>query len=404
MNSSSRIHIPSLLLLATNGLALVTILPVVLFMLIILLTRAMSGPTDGLNLVMLLSFAWIGIFLGLLTLPGIVLSLFRLFGKPLPQLVQGNPLRLASIALAFWPLIILGGWVSSTRGVLTWLVLPPLQVLAVALPLWYFIELGRHKVAQGSAQRGWGVLSLGIALGPTLAGVIEIIGLILVLIGVGIWVSTQPEQMRQLEQLMQQLQRLDVQSPRAMELLQPYLTRPGVVAGMLAVTSVFIPLIEEAVKALPVLVLALWRKVPPAEGFTAGLVAGGAFGLIESLGTTLNLQSTDWALVLTLRVGTGLLHVVTTSLVGWGIASALHDRRWLRLLLSYLAAVSLHGLWNAGAMITAGYEMSLGAEYAAIILAAGILMALVAVALFAVLISLNRRLRRTDSILLTPPN
>lgn len=393
MKASPRIHVPSLLQFALNGLALTTTLPLVLFVLTLAAAQLFADQTIPLNIGVLLSFAWTGAFISLLLAPGIVLALFRLFGHQPPRLLQGSPLRLATIALAFWPVILLAGWVSSTRDVLPWLALPPLQVLAVALPLWWFIEIGRYKLLQGSAQRGWGVFSLGMLLGPALSMVVELILIVILIVGVGIWVSAQPDLMRELQRIFTQLEGLDPQSPRALELLRPYLTNPGVIGTALLVISGFIPMIEELIKPLPVLILALWRKLPPAEGFAAGLLAGGAFGLIESLGTAINLQGEDWAPVLAMRAGTGLLHVVSTGLVSWGIASAIHDKRWLRLLLSYLAAVSLHGLWNMGAVIAGGSDLNLGQEYTGLIIAASILLGLVALALYAILVSMNRRLR-----------
>jgi hypothetical protein len=396
MNPSPRVHIPSLLQFALSGLTLMVTLPVAIFTVVMVLAALFSGQGVELQPVALLSVAWTGLFISLLMLPGAALALFRLFGSTPPRLLRVSPLRAASLALFAWPLVLLAGWMSSTQEVLTWLVLPPLQVLAVALPVWWFIEVGRHKLPWGSSQRGWGVLTLGMVLGPSLAMIIELLLLVVVIIAFILWVASQPALTQELMQLGERLQGIDPQSPRALDLLRPYFARPAVLAVLAGTVAGAVPLIEELVKPLPVLILALWRKIPPAEGFAAGLVAGGAFGLVESLGMAANLQGADWAPVLATRVGTGLLHIVTTALVGWGLASALREKRWLRLLLTYLAAVSLHGLWNLMAVVVGVNSLNLGAQVGPLAVGAAVVLGLLAMGLYAILVRMNRRLRAVE--------
>lgn len=393
MNPSPRVHIPSLLQFALSGLALMATLSAALGALALALVSVLSEQDMQSNRVVLLSTAWIGMFISLLLVPGAALAALRLFGAPRPALLRTNPLRAATIALLLWVPVLAAGWLSSTRDVLTWLVLPPLQVLAVAIPLWWFVEVGRSRLPQGSAQRGWGVFTLGMVMGPTLAIIAEIVLIVALIIVFAIWVSTQPALVSELMQLAEGLRGLDPQSPRVMEMLTPYLERPGVVAALAAVTAGLVPLLEELVKPLPVLALAMWRKIPPAEGFAAGLVLGAAFGLIESLGMAANLQGADWAPVLATRVGTGLLHIVTTGLVGWGIASALRERRWLRLLLTFAAAVILHGLWNLMAVLVGVSTLGASVGVPRLALAAAAGLGLLAMVLYTILVRMNRRLR-----------
>jgi hypothetical protein len=58
------------------------------------------------------------------------------------------------------------------------------------------------------------------------------------------------------------------------------------------------------------------------------------------------------------RVGTGAVHIFTTSLVGWGLASAWSQGRYLRLALAFALAVGLHGLWNGLTIFTVGSQIS----------------------------------------------
>jgi len=404
MKPSPRVHIPSLLQFALSGFALMTTLSGALGALALALVSVLSEQDMQANRLVLLSTAWIGFFISLLLVPGAVLAIMRLFGAPRPALLRTNPLRAATIALLLWVPVLAAGWLSSTRDVLTWLVLPPLQVLAVAIPLWWFVEVGRNRLPQGSAQRGWGVFTLGMVMGPTLAIIAELVLIVALIVVFAIWVSTQPALASELMQLAEDIRGLDPQSPRVMEMLTPYLERPGVMAALAAVTAGLVPLLEELVKPLPVLVLALWRKIPPAEGFAAGLVSGAAFGLIESLGMAANLQGADWAPVLATRVGTGLLHIVTTGLVGWGIASALREKRWLRLLLTFAAAVALHGLWNLMAVMVGVSTLGAGADIPRLALAAAVGLGLLAMVLYTILVRMNRRLRLSAATSATQPD
>jgi hypothetical protein len=44
--------------------------------------------------------------------------------------------------------------------------------------------------------------------------------------------------------------------------------------------------------------------------------------------------------------------VVTTGITGWGLALAWQEKRYIRLGLAYLMAVSIHGIWNGSVILT----------------------------------------------------
>ena len=52
------------------------------------------------------------------------------------------------------------------------------------------------------------------------------------------------------------------------------------------------------------------------------------------------------------RAGTGVLHMLASGLVGWGLAQAWRNKKWLFLGAMTLGAIVLHGLWNIIALIT----------------------------------------------------
>ena len=90
--------------------------------------------------------------------------------------------------------------------------------------------------------------------------------------------------------------------------------------------------------------------------FAAGLLSGAGYALFEnfSLGAS---AGDDWAMIVVARIGTSLIHIVTTGLMGWALALAWKEKRYMRLGVSYLAAVFIHGLWNSTVILTAGTEI-----------------------------------------------
>ena len=111
--------------------------------------------------------------------------------------------------------------------------------------------------------------------------------------------------------------------------LLPLVLNPVVIFLGFATISVLVPIIEESFKPLGVWFLS-GQKITPAQGFGFGVLSGAAFGLFENLGNTSG-AGTGWALLTTSRISTLLLHSFTAGLVGWALASAWTQRRFLRL-------------------------------------------------------------------------
>jgi xanthine/uracil permease len=86
-----------------------------------------------------------------------------------------------------------------------------------------------------------------------------------------------------------------------------------------------------------------------------GLLSGASFALVESLNAS-GAGTESWPVIVTIRAGTSMLHIMASGLVGWGIVSAFRERRILRLFAAYFSAVLIHGVWNACA-IGAGFSM-----------------------------------------------
>jgi hypothetical protein len=210
------------------------------------------------------------------------------------------------------------------------------------------LGLGIRGIPLGTRWQSWSVFGLAMTLVPFVLIILEALVLIVILILVGIFLASQPNVVVEIERLSRQLYMLGPDPETAQRLLLPYISNPGVIAVALVYFSFLVPLMEELFKPLGVWFLAN-KLSSPAQGFALGALSGSAYALIETLGVSG--QAANWAGLLASRIGTGMLHITTSAIMGAGIVYALRQRRYLRLLGSYVLAVSLHGLWNALAIL-----------------------------------------------------
>jgi hypothetical protein len=88
------------------------------------------------------------------------------------------------------------------------------------------------------------------------------------------------------------------------------------------------------------------------------MICGASFALYESLGSLVTTGVDSWAMVAIGRIGTGILHVTASGLVGWGMAKAWSERRYGTLAAAYLAAFAFHSMWNLSALMTGFRELA----------------------------------------------
>lgn len=280
---------------------------------------------------------------GLLQLPSAGYALWRLLGKRVVNL----PTTLSRLHPGLWilasPLVIaLGYWVSGIPG-LAWLFLPPLHVLAVGLPVFWLLYLAVRNLPLGSPQRMWGVFGSGLIAGPLLILVAEgLAGLLFIILAILI-VASRPELLNKISELSQWFMNNNPSPEMLLERLGPYLKSPLVMLSVMAFAAGLVPLIEEAFKPIGVWLL-FGRKMSSSAGFAAGALSGAGYALFESLSITIGGQA--WASVVVARIGTAVIHIFTAALVGWALVQAWQKRRYARLILAYLGAVVIHGLWN----------------------------------------------------------
>ena len=308
-----------------------------------------------------------------------------------------------SFSVSFWQIVIvmivafasiLVGYQISGIKTINWLFLPFLTIPAVVLPLLALLALGTQKLPFGTRWQSWNVLGLGMTLVPLVLFMLEIAVVIIIFFVIIAYIITQPELASELQRLSQQIILLGPESEATRDLLSPFLTKPGVIITTLIYIAILVPALEELFKPLGVWLLA-GKLESPAQGFALGALSGAGYALIETIGVSS--QTVEWASLLFSRIGTGVLHITTSALMGAAIVLAWRERRYLRLIGTYFLAVTLHGLWNTFAMLFTfsslaelfGQQDGLSTLQPIMIIA----MSILAIGLFAILVLSNRKMR-----------
>lgn len=397
MDRSQRTDPLSVLQLALSVLAFLAALVIgALLLFAVQINSAGMGFSNGTSLPVI-SYAWVSGLVALLLLPSIIYTTLRLAGKPVRTRQPKPSLVPAFVCMALWPVVLLLGFRLEGHAS-AWLLVPPLQILAVALPIYFIFELGRRGLSPGSPQRVSGLVAVGVTLSPVLITLIEVILMIAALFGAFLFLGAQPELIQQLDQVTGQFTGIPQDPAVVDELTRQLLLQPGSITLMLVFIAGFVPVIEEILKPLGIWFLA-GKRLTPRQGFLAGMICGATFALVESLGISTSFAGADWLATVIQRFGTGLLHITATGLTGWGMASAWSERRYLRLAGCYTAAVLLHSIWNIFGLLM-GFTPFLGEEFTAQLpVASGLgfiapyVLVLESVGMSAILLWINRRLR-----------
>jgi len=289
------------------------------------------------------------IAIGLLLLPVAWLSLKRLRGQ------EFRILRFSSLPPWVWivtPIL----WLSVlTLATLfydapgsSWYA-PVLHFLSIAVPLYIVVRVAVNRIPLGSSQRIWAVFGSGITLSPVLAIIVETIIIGFGVLIAAIYLGLNPENLQKVERLINQLENApDLES--MILLVGPILNNPLTLLAALVFLSIIVPVVEEIAKSLGIWLVAD-RLVSPGQGFAMGVLSGAGFALAESLSASLTADET-WGITLGVRAISGSMHILATGLIGWGIAYARLEKRYLRLAGMTILAILLHSVWNAGAVFS----------------------------------------------------
>jgi RsiW-degrading membrane proteinase PrsW (M82 family) len=300
---------------------------------------------------------WASILAALFLLPLLIISIAQLRGKDIPHwLDTSQPVyqKFTPWVILIWPIIVALGWFISSRPALASPLLGLINILVAGIPVLWIYTLAQRKLFSGPQIRKWRIFGFSLTVMPVVVLFAELLALILFAIFVGIWFSARLTLDPQLQQGMINFfnqiiaQGDDVEA--ILQLIEPYLLKPGVLLMVFGVIAGIMPIIEETLKPIAIWSLAR-RKISPQEGFVVGLLCGAGFALMENvLYFTVMVTPQDWLFMAISRSVTGVLHMLGSGLVGWGLARAWVDRKFKFLGLITIAAFFLHGLWNAFAL------------------------------------------------------
>jgi hypothetical protein len=338
---------------------------------------------------------WFLVILAFSCIPSIVLSIRWLSGKEPPNAATESWFLPSSILLVIWVVLLvtslrlIGNFSSSGWSFF-------LSVLAVILPLIWFVSFSLRKINVGSWKRIWGLVNGTTLL--TLPVILVVEGLIFIIIIAAIGPSVDAQ--NGLNTILAQLNGLNSLSPEQSDLklnqLTPNLTSPRAIFALVFSFCLLIPLVEELFKPL-----LLWgfakRKPTPAQGFAIGIFCGASFALVESLFAMNTAGAVDFAILALGRAGTGLLHTFNAGMMGWALASTWQDGRASRLTLVYVGVVILHGVWNFFALMLGFVSLPVAVPQMINGLSAAIpwILGLLAFVMMWMLFSLNKHLRKS---------
>jgi hypothetical protein len=339
----------------------------------------------------------------LLLLPSTILAFLRLINSNQAERFRlpartGWWLAIAVVVLA--ASLLLGYWMVDSP--VDWLVYPALHLLAVGLPIAILVTLGMRGLPAGSRQRRWGLFDSGLVLSPLLIIIAEIAAFVgFAAVGM-LLIVTQPYLLARLRELASQVTTPGITPEKISELFGPLFLRPGFILAAFLFVSLVVPMIEEALKPV-----GMWflhgRLRRPAAGFVAGLLCGGGYAMFESL---VAFNGTEgWTSITIARMGTAAVHVVLSGLVGWALVGAWREKRYLALGGTYLAAVAIHGSWNAMTVILLVNGIATSQPgpvdmpvIAGLASAAPYILVLLTLLCLGLLIGMNRKLRREGKL------
>ena len=291
----------------------------------------------------------LALLVGLLQIPTVVIAVRSLRGKV--TIVKHLSLfKAASIAGLAWLGLIAAGFLA-VREQANWYLFVPLTLLAVVIPVWWLVEFSRRGLPRSTSFREWGTLAIGLSAAPLLIMVIEISMVVVIALGVLAVFVSRPDYLDQLGNITQNFSLYQGGIEQLEQLIVELSRNPVIAFALFLMIGVLAPLVEELFKPMAIWFL-LKRPLKDSEGFSLGLISGGAFALLESGGLVSQISLDTWVQAVVLRAATGLLHIGLSGFVGYKLVSNWNRKRFGHAILYLFGAAGLHGAWNSLALLS----------------------------------------------------
>lgn len=353
------------------------------------------------DIAFLLSIASVCLLLSLFHINSAIQALKKPSAPHSREIRASRSFLFASIALLIWGLFLLIDQFTILQRFFTPF-LPYLTPFMIWIPIGWFIEFGRRKLGPLSARKRSAALSISSSYGMALILLLEMIVIALVVAGVLLYLSTQPQIRQWMDSfsIPQNLSQLDM--PLIERYARTLLRNPLFLALIFLLIGLVLPFIEETLK--PIVIWTLHkRSISPAEGFILGLYFGAAFALVESGGMVIQLGVETFASSILLRAATGLLHITCSGLVGYAYAGFMQPVRKKSTAIPLLIAIALHGTWNSVAVLSSlgslSTEIGMNGLFSPIwdhVFSA--LLVLLWLTTFLILWKMNRKLQKNSSL------
>lgn len=338
----------------------------------------------------------------IISLISLITSALQLANRAQPRWLTGKMVWLKWLDLLLVAVLV-AGYLTSRTANSTGLGMPILTVLGVLLPVIWLLRIGAKNQWGKHPQRSSGLFTFSFGFSTWLILILELIVVIVMVIIFQALSSGDPGLQQLLNQLIQALQNSTSNPDQLMPALQSLLLNPLVTSLLIVMVSVLVPFIEELFKTLGVWFL-IGRKISPAEGYVAGMVSGAGFALVEGLlnasMVSFPVAGLEWLAFVFGRAGGSLIHIFNCGLVGWMLARSWQDHHYGRLVVAYLLAMLIHGLWNGFAVFAGVTPTIQGATAASsnYYLPLGIVFILVFISFFSISDRIHRESLSSSSV------
>ncbi len=324
----------------------------VFFIALALSLLGISAPSNSLSLLMLAAGT---LTMAGLLIPGIILNIRKVLNQPelsfsLPPL--DDRVLLPSITIVWIICLVIGQRVSDVP-ITSNLLLPILNIFGVSFPILFYLRISLRNLRLPNPLKGWSLFGASILVSPLLAFILE--GILIGLIAIVFMVSAnyQPGLQATFGKVFNYLINNIENQDEALHIMANILFSSGVGFSIFAIFCVAVPIIEEIAKII--LIIPILKSIDrPINGYVLGIFCGAAFAFVENLGFTSS-GSSDWVLNAMTRSTAALPHIFNSGMLGWALVAAWRDHKYWNLAKTFLAAILIHGTWNA---VSLGFSIS----------------------------------------------